>query len=202
MKRAFCAAAFLCFLWAGGWVSADSSALIWPSLLFFIPTTDRWDELIQWLMRGQVKGFSFWVLLSFSLCCAHACGCGPDLVRAALKEHKSDAVQKQGCRNPLPTLSLIYSYSGWIQMREHLSLLASLHSGKFFCYWCFSCCKARGIYLAVHRLPFGCQLRLVELFNSFLSAAGLSHFALQEKVLIVLAKCVIIGNVVFNQQYR
>lgn len=62
--------------------------------------------------------------------------------------------------------------------------------------------KARGIYLAVPRLPCGCQLRLVELFNSFISAAGLSHFALYGKVSIVLAKFVVIGMVVVNQQCR
>lgn len=59
------------------------------------------------------------------------------------------------------------------------------------------CClapKARGVYLVVHRLPWGCQLRLVGLFNSFTSAAG------QKKVWWFWAKCVIIGMVMFNQQ--
>lgn len=54
---------------------------------------------------GQVRQF---LCLSVGLWkCIHGGGCGCDLVRAALKEHKRDTVQTQGCRNPFPTLSLI-----------------------------------------------------------------------------------------------
>lgn len=118
-------------------------------------------------------------------CCIHGGGCASDLVRAALKEHKKDTVQKQGCRNPLPTLSLIYSYSGWMQMRRIWIFFfwVGCMLERFFC--CCCCCflilKAREFYLTVRRLPWGCLLRRVELFNSFTTAGGLSYFTLQAK---------------------
>lgn len=117
VKRGFCVAAFLCSL-------RKAQMIFWYGhchCASFCLLTTKIDKYIH---RNSLYS---WLFLQ---CCIHTGGCGPDLVRAALKEHKRAAVQKQGCRNPLPALSLIYSDSGWMQMREHLFLLAWLCAGK------------------------------------------------------------------------